>query len=121
MTLTDEHKVVSRRFMQQADEELERGDQLQACEKAWGAAVRAVKSIAIQRGWEHNSHRHLFVASRVMSEEVNDPEIRRLFGVANSLHVNFYEGWMDTGTVIAGIEDVKRLLNKLDSLEGVST
>ena len=98
-----------------------RGDQLQASEKAWGAAVRAVKSVAERRGWEHNSHRHLFVAARRMSEETDDPEVRRLFGVANSLHVNFYEGWMDTETVIAGIEDVKLFLRKLDSLEDTQT
>ena len=54
-----------------------------------------------------------------MSEETDDPEVRRLFGVANSLHVNFYEGWMDTETVIAGIEDVKLFLRKLDSLGDV--
>ena len=47
--------------MQQADEELGRGDYLQASEKAWGAAVRAVKSVAERRGWEHDSHRHMFV------------------------------------------------------------
>ena len=120
MTLTDDHKAVSRRFMQQADEELERGDQLQACEKAWGAAVRAVKYIAIHRGWEHNSHRHLFAVTRRISEETGDREIRELFGLANSLHVNFYEGWMDDASVAENIDSVKRLLNKLDSLEEVS-
>ena len=117
MTLTDEHKEVSHRFIQQADEELERGDQLQASEKAWGAAVRAVKSIAERRGWEHDNHRHLFTAARRIAEETDDTDIRRLFGVANSLHINFYEGWMDLETVTAGIEDVKLLLHKLESVE----
>ena len=119
MTLTDEHKAVSRRFIRQADEELERGDQLQASEKAWGAAVRAVKSIAQQRGWEHNSHRHLFAAARRISEESDDIEIRELFGMASSLHVNFYEGWMDEASVAGNIDSVKRLLRKLDSLGDV--
>jgi uncharacterized protein (UPF0332 family) len=121
MNVTEEHKEVSRRFMQQADEELDRGDYLQASEKAWGAAVRAVKCIAGQRGWEHDSHRHLFSAARRIADETADPDVRRLFGVANSLHVNFYEGWMDTETVTAGIEDVKLLLHKLETLEVVST
>jgi hypothetical protein len=121
MNVTDEHKAVSRQFIQQADEELERGDYLQASEKAWGAAVRAVKGSAGQRGWEHDSHRHLFTAARRVADETDDPDVRRLFGVANSLHVNFYEGWMDTETVTAGIEDVKLLLHKLETLEVVST
>ena len=55
------------------------------------------------------------------ADETDDPDVRRLFGVANSLHVNFYEGWMDTETVTAGIEDVKLLLHKLETLEVVST
>ena len=121
MNVTEEHKAVSRQYIQQADEELERGDYLQASEKAWGAAVRAVKCIAGQRGWEHDSHRHLFTAARRVADETDDPDVRRLFGVANSLHVNFYEGWMDTETVTAGIEDVKLLLHKLETLEVVST
>jgi hypothetical protein len=120
MTLTDEHKAVSRRFIQQADDELEHGDQLQASENAWGAAVRVVKSIAEQRGWEHDSHRHLFTAARRIAEEEQDPKIRELFGVASSLHINSREGWMDAETVTAGIEDVKLFLTKLDPLEEVS-
>ena len=96
---------------------MERGDRLQASEKAWGAAVRAVKSIAEQRGWDHDSHRHLFTATRRIAEENQDIGIRELFGVASSLHVNFYEGWMDAETVVGNVESVKRLLSKLDSLE----
>ncbi|MCE2457372.1 MAG: PaREP1 family protein [Dehalococcoidia bacterium] len=119
MTLTNEHRAVSPQFMQQADEELGRGDQLQASEKAWGAAVRAVKPIAEHRGWQHDSHRHLFIAARRIAEENHDNEIRELFGVASSLHVNFYEGWMDLQTVVGNIDSVKRLLGKLDSLEDV--
>jgi uncharacterized protein YuzE len=121
MTLAEEHRAVSHQFIQQADEELERGDYLQASEKAWGAAVRAVKCIAGQRGWEHDSHRHLFAATRRIADEGQDLEIRELFGVASSLHINFYEGWMDDATVVGNIDSVKRLLSKLESLEDVST
>ncbi len=117
MTLAESHSEVSRPFMQQADEELDRGDYLQASEKAWGAAVRAVNSVAGQRGWEHDSHRQLFSAARRIAEENQDPEVRVLFGVASSLHVNFYEGWMDEATVVGNIDSVKQLLNKLEMLE----
>ena len=96
---------------------MERGDRLQASEKAWGAAVRAVKSIAEQRGWDHDSHPHLFTAARRIAEENQNTKIRELFGVASSLHVNFYEGWMDAETVVGNVESVKRLLSTLDSLE----
>ena len=121
MNVTDEHKAVSLHFIRQADDVIDRADYLQASENAWDAAVRAVKSIAVQRGWEHDSHRHLFTVARRISEEEKEPKIRELFGVASSLHVNSREGWMDTETVTAGIEDVKLLLHKLETLEVVST
>ena len=116
MVSTDNHLAVSRQFIQQADEELERGDYLQASEKAWGAAVRAVKCIATQRGWEHEGHKHLYRAIRLIVEETQDADIRRLFNTADSLHINFYEGWMDDVTVRDNIEDVKLLLGKLDAV-----
>ena len=42
---------MSQRFIQQAGDEFQRGDLLQASEKAWGAAALATKSIAEQRAW----------------------------------------------------------------------
>ena len=49
MTLIQSHAGTSQHLIRQVDEELERGDALQASEKAWGAAVHAVKSIAERR------------------------------------------------------------------------
>ena len=121
MTPTDNHTEVSRRFIQQAGEELERGDVLQASEKAWGSAARAVKSVADRRGWEHDSHRRLFAVVRRVAEQSGDPDIRRLFSAANGLHANFYEGQMDTETVIKRVEEVRLLIRKLEATEGVSS
>ena len=116
MLSTDNHHAVSRRFIQQAEQELERGDYLQASEKAWGAATRALKNIAIQRGWDHTRHKHLYRAVRFLVEETQDQEIRLFFNSAEQLHANFYEGWMDDVTVKDNIGDVKKLLGKLDSV-----
>ena len=121
MTLVGSHLETSQHLIRQADEELERGDALQASEKAWGAAVHAVKSVSERRGWEHDSHRLLFTVTRRIAEESQDPDIRELFGVASSLHTNFYEGWMDEETVVGNVDSVKRLLRKLDTLEGDTT
>ena len=116
MTLVGSHAETSQHLIRQADEELERGDFLQASEKAWGAAVHAVKSVSERRGWEHDSHRLLFTVARRIAEEVGDPDIRRLFGVASSLHTNFYEGWMDQETVAGNVGDIKLLLSKLEDV-----
>ena len=116
MTILESHADVSRRFIEQADAEFSQGDYLQASEKAWGAVARAVKAIAETRGWPHDGHRELFRCARLMSEETGQPEIRELFSVANSLHTNFYERWMDPETVEGNIESVKRLLDKLEAV-----
>ena len=59
-TNADDCAALSRRFVRQAQEEFDKGDRLQASEKAWGAAAHAVKAVAASRGWNHNSHRLLF-------------------------------------------------------------
>ena len=116
MTLVGSHSETSRHLIRQADEELERGDALQTSEKAWGAAVHAVKSIAERRGWEHYSITHLFIAARRLAEETGDNHIGTLFSLAYSLHINSKEGWMDDGSVIVNIGDVKLLLSKLEAV-----
>jgi hypothetical protein len=45
-----DHLNISYRFIEQAQDEFEKGDILQASEKAWGAAARAAKAAAEQRG-----------------------------------------------------------------------
>ena len=50
----DDHIAISRRFIDHARDELDRGNRLQASEKIWGAAAHALKAIAIQRGWNHS-------------------------------------------------------------------
>ena len=110
------HVRISRQFMRQADEEFTKGDRLQASEKAWGAAAHAVKAVAQQRGWRHDGHRYLFQAIDRIYSETGDPELRDLFGRANSLHMNFYEDWQSAEYVQDGIERVKTLLEKLEPL-----
>ena len=113
MTLIDEHAEISRRLIRQADDEFQKGDTLQASEKAWGAAAHALKSIAEQRGWRHGRHRDLFPMIKRIVEETGQTEIRALFNTANILHANFYENWLPDDMVEANIADVKNLLEAL--------
>ena len=112
----EEHVRISRQFMRQAEEEFAKGDKLQASEKAWGAAAHAVKAVAQRRGWRHDGHRYLFEAIDSIYGETGDPELRGLFGTANSLHMNFYENWQSDDYVQDGMERVKILLKKLEAL-----
>ena len=108
MAETTDHASISRQFISKAEEYAGAGDLLQASEKAWGAAAHAVKAVAEKRGWEHSGHRELFRVIGNMAVETGQPEMRRLFHVANSLHSN--EGWLGADDVSDGIEAVKELL-----------
>ncbi len=114
------HSALSRRFIRQAQEEFDQGDRLQACEKAWGAAAQAVKAAAERNGWQHNSHARLYgIVSRI-ADDVDDPELRDLFLMANSLHQNFYEDWQTDDFVQRGIERVHLLVGKLEQYAATS-
>ena len=106
----------SRRFLAQAQEELNKGDMRQASEKAWGAAAQAVKARAEERGWDHSTHVRLFENIKRISQETGDAELHDLFHVANSLHQNFYEGWQTDSFVQRGIQRVRALVDRLDAL-----
>ena len=110
---TQQYQQASEHFLAQARQELADGDLPQASEKGWGATAQVLKAIAEQRGWEHNRHRHHLVTVSRLRAETGDGDIRRLFGVANLLHENFYENDMETDDVVDGLDDVEALMDKL--------
>ena len=114
MTLEENNLRISRQFIRQADRELQYGDSLQASEKAWGSVVHHLKAIARQRRWRHGGHYNLAEIIDRLAGETNQPEMKSLFSVAESLHANFYNNWKTEDMVRSNIQDVKNLLVKLD-------
>ena len=114
MATVEFHMETSRRFITQAEAELRAGDEMQACEKAWGAVAHAIKAVAERHRWRHETHADLFRVARSIARMAGDPEIRTLFDSASGMHKNFYEGWLDHDYIVDCMEDVKRLLIKLD-------
>ncbi|MYC35584.1 MAG: hypothetical protein F4X66_01505 [Chloroflexi bacterium] len=108
---------MSQRYIEQADEEFEKGDLGQASNKAWGAAALALKSIAERRGWNHNKHGLLYDISGQMADELGQPELRIMFRSANAMHQNYYEDWMAVDEVRDGIETAKAYLRELEAAQ----
>jgi len=115
-TKAEAHISLSEKYAREMDEFLEKGDYVQASEKAWGAASQILKAVASKRGKELKSHGELHKFVSELREETGDQEIRRLWQVATSLHQNFYENWLPEGIVRESIEDVKRFIGKLREL-----
>ena len=116
MVAAIDHAATSRTLIQQADDELAKGDLLQASEKGWGAAAHAMKGIARSRGWKHDTHAALFVIARRLADEVGQPEIRTLFQLASVTHKNFYEGWLDAEDLARNLAEIRTLLETLDTI-----
>jgi PaREP1/PaREP8 domain containing family protein len=108
---TEFHRSLAEKFLREAEELLARGDYVQASEKAWDAAAQIVKAAAAKKGKELKSRGDLW---RFVSEIAGeDRELRRLWSRANSLHQNFYEGWMPPEDVRYAVEDVKQFVEQL--------
>ena len=116
MATPQSYREDSRALLARAITELVAGDTRQASEKGWGATAQMLKSIAEQRGWEHEGHRLIRRTASRLADETGDAEIRRLYRVADSLHINFYENLDTVADVAAGLDDVRRLLDKLEPL-----
>ena len=109
------HDVHSRRLIAHAEIELEKGDRLQASEKAWGAVAHRLKSIAEQRDWEYATHRHAYRIARRLADELGDPQILVLFYAANGLRHNYYVDAQPIESLRYQIDLVKELLAILES------
>ena len=113
---TNHYSQLSAEYLSKADLHLAEDDLKQASEKAWGAAATAVKAIAESRELEHSRHGDLWRTVRLAVRETGDREIRVAFGLAESLHTNFYEAWLDREDVEDYLGEVELLVGKLDAL-----
>ena len=111
------HAVHSERLMAQAEQELAEGDRLQASEKAWAAVAHQLKVIADQRGWEYSTHQQVYRVVNQLSEEVGGQELKDIFGIANSLHQNFYADVKPLEQLENEIGRVRDLLEMLKRVE----
>jgi len=107
-TKTALHLNLSEQYLRSAEELIAEADYVQASEKLWGTASQMVKAVAAKRHVELRSHSDLnrFVAE--LRSETNEPEIRRLWQIATSLHQNFYEAWLPAEIVKESVADIQR-------------
>ena len=113
---TQTYQAASRQMLAQARTELAAGDLRQASEKGWGAAPQIVKAIADRRGWEHKTHRHIWVAVRRLTDENPSMGLTRLFRAANHLHSNFYENIDSASDVAEALDVVERFVGLLEPM-----
>ena len=115
-TADNKYAAKSRDFMAHAEDYVRRGDLAQASEKSWGAAACALKSIAEQRGWNHQSHSLLNDISSQIADELSRPDLHDMFAVPRSLHQNFYENWLPEEAVVRLVDRTRVFLGELEAV-----
>ncbi|MCP8308303.1 MAG: PaREP1 family protein [archaeon] len=107
---------LNRKYLEEGESLLVKGDSAQASEKLWGASAEIVKAVAVQRGLELKTHADLWSFTTKLSSELGDPEILTFFAAANYLHQNFYENAMTLEAVKASAQAVKKFIKKVEKL-----
>ncbi|OYT48223.1 MAG: hypothetical protein B6U85_03130 [Desulfurococcales archaeon ex4484_42] len=109
-----EYVDVAKDLLEQAREELQKGDIRQAAEKVWGAAALTVKAYAEWRERRRSaSHGELWEYMRRMVKELG-PWVREVWMYANGMHTCFYEGWCGREDVEEALERAKKLVIEVE-------
>ena len=114
----EDHRIHSQRLIEHAEEELAKGDRLQASEKAWGAVVHQLKAVAEKRGWKYDTHRQVYPIIEQLAEETGTPiPVNDLFDAAAGLHRNYYVDSVPLSRLAYQVDRVKALLEILNRPE----
>jgi HEPN domain-containing protein len=111
------YSEMSRRFLEHAKIELDKGDRIQAAEKVWGAAAHALKAAGEQRGWTHDRHPNIFDIGEHLGREFGrEDEFNRYLAQAEYMHRNFYQNGWSEGAIRTALFDVERLTQELETI-----
>ena len=109
----ERYEEISRHLLEQAQEELDKGDILQASDKAWGATAHAIKAVCQRMGWNHHAHNHLNAAANYIASELGRDDFRTAFGYLEALHINYYEHQRRADEIRTGINNAAFLSREL--------
>ena len=112
----ERYEEISRRLLEQAQEELDKGALLQASDKVWGATAHAVKSVCQRMGWNHHAHNHLRAAANYIASQLRRDDLTLAFGYLESLHANYYEHRREADEIRAGIASAATYIRDLLAL-----
>ena len=111
--LAKEHESLARKFLVDADVELEKGETFQASEKLWGAASHVVIAEMHRRDIKQSGHRAMVRSVGEFGGDFEDPTLRPLFSSAEILHANFYHGFLEDEDLREHRNGVHRFVNRM--------
>ena len=90
-----EHINLARKFLEDSEREFDAGDELQGCEKLWGATSQSLMAVAKQRRWRSGKSNNRADVVERLAEEMQEPSLESEFVAAEKLHANFYHDFME--------------------------
>ncbi len=109
-----EYIEASKELLEQAKNELKKGDLRQAAEKTWGAAALAIKAYAyMKEGKRLASHGELWEYKDKVASDLGE-WVRDTWVYANSMHTCFYEGWCTRRDIETAIKHVEKLVKEIE-------
>ena len=111
-----EHVATALDFLELADSVFAERNPLLRSELLWCAAAHAVKAVAKRRGWRNESHDDLFQVVRLLARSHRNSDLRDSFRIANLLHRNMYEGYLDDRVIARYHRQVRQLVHWLAEL-----
>ena len=112
----ERYEEISRHLLEQAQEELDKGDILQASDKVWGATVHAVKAVCQRMGWNHHAHNHLSAAVNYIAAEFGRNDLLNAFGFLEAMHSNYYEHQKEAYQVRVQVNNAAFITRELAAL-----
>ena len=116
----ERYEEISRHLLAQAQEELDRGDILQASDKVWGATAHAVKAVCQRMGWNHHAHNHLSAAANYVASGLNRQDLMEAFGFLEAMHTNYYEHQKEADQVKLEVDGLYSLLTNFGTCPWVN-
>ena len=85
-----DHVTLAHRFLEDSDREFAAGDELQGCEKLWGAACQSLMAVARQRRWRSGKSNNRADVVERLAAELQEPSLEGEFSAVEKAHANFY-------------------------------
>lgn len=118
-----QHVTLARKFLEDSEREFAAGDELQGCEKLWGATSQSLMAVAKQRGWRSGKSNNRADVVERLAEEMQEPSLEGDFNAAEKVHANFYHDFMEepelTRTRRVANRFILRILEIVENREGV--
>ena len=111
--LLGKYKAQSDHYFGNALISIQAGDAEKAGEFLWGSMAQALKAVAASEGKELNTHGDIRKYATELAKKHNDMSIWDVYGVANSLHGNFYEAGLSLEEVQTHAERIRTTVVKL--------